>query len=95
MTFNRDKDADGASTLVLLDRINRGVQVETTGTSWLEHTHGAGQIDYELLWGTTMERMEVHRAAVNEHLLHLDKEHGLKFIERNGVYRLVVPPLDH
>lgn len=95
MTVNRNKDADCANTLALLDRINRGVQVAATATSWLEHTKGAGQVDYELLWGATMERMSLHTGAVKQHMRHLEIEHGLKVVERNGIYRLVVTALDN
>ncbi len=95
MTVNRNKDADRARTLLLLERINNGIKIAATATSWLDHTAGAGQIDYELLWGTTVDSMKLHRGAVHEHLRHLKNEHGLKVVKRNGIYRLVVPRPNH
>jgi hypothetical protein len=32
-------------------------------SSWLDHSGGNGQIDFELLWGTTLASMEKHRQA--------------------------------
>ena len=95
MTANRDTDRDREKTLDLLNRINQDADVEAASTSWLDHTGGNAQIDYALLWGTSMESMERHRGAVREHLLHLAREHGLKVKERDGIYRLTVQPPDH
>lgn len=92
MTAGRNVDIDRENTASLLDDINTGKYVTVSDTSWLDHSAGAAQVDFELLWGTTMPRMQLLRGAVNEHFLHLEIEHGLTVLEKNGVYRLVVTP---
>jgi hypothetical protein len=58
LTANRDIDRDREKALELLDRINQAADIGVSQMSWLEHTGGNGQIDFELLWGTTLASMK-------------------------------------
>lgn len=78
MSTRRNKQADREATRQILLR----PQKDTGGKSWLDHGGGAGRIDYQLLTGTTLERMRRERGGVGEHLRHLEEEHGL-LISRN------------
>lgn len=92
MTKNRVKTQDRENTLTLLIAIANGQGVKTGIPNWLGHTEGAAEIDVQLLFGTTMDQMELCRSAVTDHLRHLHDEHGLTIEARNGVYRMIVPP---
>ena len=93
MTFNRNITVDRQNTVALLAEVANGGPPTSDVPNWLEHRGGNAAIDAELLWGTTKAQMRTHRGAVNEHLRHLNVEHGLTVIERNGIYRLAVLPL--
>lgn len=93
MSFDRNKELDRQRTATLLSEVANGATVSPTVPNWLGHMgDGNSLIDIELLWGTTMPQMLMHRPAVEEHLWHLITEHGLTVLERNGVYRLAVLP---
>ena len=89
MTFNRNIDQDRQATTALLTDVSNGGQLPANRPNWLGHRGGNAEIDAALLWGITMEQMQTCRGAVDEHLRHLNVEHGLTVIERNGIYRLL------
>ena len=95
MTKSAGLESDKKNTALLLKQVSSGQQVAALHKSWLGHTKGAGQLDFMLLRGISMTSMLVHRGAVKEHFRHLNKEHGLKVVEINGVYKLVVPLSEH
>lgn len=61
--------------------------------NWLGHRGGAAAIDTLLLNGATLEALEFHRGAIQEHLRHLRVEHGLTISEDGGIFRFTQPAL--
>jgi len=90
MSSQRDKGSDRQRTAALLLEVMNGAEPPAELPNWLGHTEGAACIDAELLWGSTMPRLELCRGAVQEHFRHLRVEHGLTVDDRNDVYRLAV-----
>ena len=60
------------------------------GLNWLGHktTSGAATLDTLLLKGATMSELKKVRGAVNEHLRHLENEHGLKITQKGDIYKI-------
>ena len=90
MTKKRDINIDRRRTAELLLDVANGEMEGAIAKNWLGHTGGAEEVDFLLLCGTTLERMEKSRGAVREHLNHLRDEHGLTVTEVTGVFRLAV-----
>lgn len=89
MTFNRDKRNDKRLTESL---IQSGRRVMFAEPSWLGHKGKGAVLDYELLKGATKEQLVLRsgrkRSAVDAHLYHLKKEHGITISSMYGVYKL-------
>lgn len=84
---------DRQRTTALLQSVANGVALDQTLPNWLRHRGGNAKIDFELLSGTTMARMSVHRGAVSQHLGHLNAVHGLTVVKAGDTYHLAVRPL--
>lgn len=89
MSTGRDIHSDRAATAHLI--LNPAARSEFAGgePNWLGHTGGASGIDWELLDGATMLQLLRHRttkAAVDNHIVHLRKQHGL-LVERGEAIR--------
>ncbi len=87
MTFNRDKKQD---IKITNEHIQNKENVFRKNRSWLDHTEGAADIDYDLLQGATLEQMMKStgrsKSSVKNHFQHLKIEHGITISENNGVY---------
>jgi len=73
---NRDKMRDGRETKKLV--LGPVTGQNSPGKNWLGHGGGNGKIDYLLLKGATMARLEKERGGVKAHFQHLVRTHGLK-----------------
>jgi len=80
MSTNRDKNLDRMITLKIIhgSLINNHCDHEV-GTNWLGHKldSGADLLDRALLEGATFTELKRIRGASREHILHLEKEHGI------------------
>ena len=95
MSKNRNKTLDRENTAALLAEVANGSITSTDVPNWLGHSgDGNTRIDAELLWGSTLTWIgSPPRRAIKEHLKHLETDHGLHVLERNGVHRIVILPL--
>ena len=88
MTFKRDTKLDIKLTNRLLSK-NEVVRKEP---SWLDHKGKGCILDYELLKGATKEQLILRSgrklSAVNAHLYHLKKEHGLIISKDQDRYKI-------
>lgn len=92
MTTNRNIDADKLETVRVLQLVGRGTTDDANDPpNWLGHTQGSAKLDRALINGATMTELEAIRGAIDEHFLHLRKEHGLEIAKDGDVYRMVVP----
>lgn len=85
MSFKRNIPTDQRNTASLIGHV-----YTSTGTeNWLGHrnTAGTAHIDSLLLQGATFQQLGGKRKAVNQHINHLRREHGLKITVTNGVYK--------
>lgn len=84
--MRRDKAQDLMRTRDIL--LGKAPQLSSGGNSknWLGHSGGAACIDALLLQGATMPELRECRGAVQSHFSHLDTEHGLPVVERQGRY---------
>lgn len=89
MTINRNKIQDVKTTDA---QIYNRANVIQKDQSWLGHTKGSAILDYELLKGTTVQRM-MEKSGRGEgstigHIKHLEVEHGLTISQKEGYYKL-------
>jgi hypothetical protein len=84
MSLNRDVNLDRKATLAVLK--GQLLPIEG-GRNWLGHdvNSGAAKIDEMLLHGATRNQMELARGGVEEHIRHLQKDHGLPITEAGDV----------
>lgn len=89
MSFNRKISIDVKNTI---DTMKNGERNAIDGKNWLGHHVGSGaaKIDSMLINGATLDEMSSIRGAVEGHLYHLEKEHGLKIHSIEGKYFLSV-----
>jgi len=69
------------------ERVRSGTSPEFYGrVNWLGHQldKATSQLDRMLLRGTTQEELASVRGAINNHLRHLAKEHGLVVRHQGG-----------
>lgn len=89
MTFNRDKNYDRKITKKL---IALGRNATFTEPSWLDHKGKGAILDFELLKGATKGHLVFKSgrklSAVNAHIYHLKREHGLEVVVEDGKYLL-------
>lgn len=81
MTNNRDKVRDQTETQRIMSLIHPGTP------NWLGHTGAAASVDYALLHGATIDQLRSFRDTAEEHMRHLEAEHGLQVVCEDGVYR--------
>ena len=93
MTANRNIASDRRSTALLLEQVVGGANPIHDVPNWLGHRGRNAAIDAALLSGTTMRQMLIHRDSVQQHLWHLNAEHGLTVVKAGDVYHLAVRPL--
>lgn len=82
MTQNRNFEEDRMRTLAMI----REPQEPMAARNWLGHevVSGAAKIDQLLLAGATWDELEKQRTSAREHIRHLEIDHGLRVIERDG-----------
>jgi len=94
MTTGRDIKKDQAVTAHLLSQIGDDSFDKLDYVSWLGHTGGGGLADALLLIGATEEQLKIARPkSLDQHIYHLQSEHGLTVQVENGIYRLVNPQI--
>lgn len=87
MTIKRNISEDQTMTKMVIDNWLSGNK-QKREINWLGHTKGTGNLDYMLIEGATINELEQFRGAVNRHLNHLKKEHGINIsiIKESGKY---------
>lgn len=87
MSTNRHIRKDQANTEALIN--GKELDQRDSKTNWLgpRISSGAAGIDQLLLKGATLERLERERGAVNQHLRHLELEHGLHVVNNGGLLK--------
>jgi hypothetical protein len=88
MTVNRNKRQDRERTI---EQILKPVTLSPEiGVNWLGHrtTSKASTLDAMLLHGTTITEMEKVRGAVENHIRHLEQEHGLTIKTDGETYKI-------
>ncbi len=93
MSTGRSIPEDQARTMQIQVQLHQFNALLQAQPNWLGHRGGAAAIDTLLLNGATLEALEFHRGAVQEHLRHLRVEHGLTIFEDNGIFRFTQPAL--
>lgn len=91
MSTGRNIPVDRASTIHFQQQLQHLNALLQAQPNWLGHRGGAAAIDTLLLHGATLEAMEFHRGAIQEHLRHLRVEHGLNVLEEDGRFRFAPP----
>lgn len=93
MTTKRNIHSDKLETVRILQLVGLAANNDADEPpNWLGHTLGSAQLDRALLNGATMKELKAIRGAINEHFLHLRKEHGLEIHKDvDDVYRIIVP----
>jgi len=88
MTVNRNKRQDRERTKELI--LKPGTLSPEAGVNWLGHktTSAASTLDSMLLRGATMSELKKARGAVQEHIRHLEHEHGLSITSYGDIYRI-------
>ena len=90
MTEFRDKKRDIKTTA---EYINNKENIPPKEKSWLDHTRGSAVLDFALLKGATINQMIVdsgrQKESVIGHIKHLETEHGLIVVEKDGIHTLV------
>lgn len=81
MSANRNIENDKALTRQLILDIDR--PVSSGGENWLGHHRKTAVVDYLLLDGATLDKLQEQRGAINQHILHLRNAHGLLVIENS------------
>jgi predicted HNH restriction endonuclease len=87
VTFKRNISEDQASTKLAIKDWLGGNKRKST-KSWLGHSEGARNLDFMLIDGATKEELEGYRGAVDKHIYHLRKEHGVNVLKVSGKYIL-------
>lgn len=87
MSKNRNKIQDRNKTK---DIMQSNIQKSENGKNWLGHSDDskAACLDTMLLNGTSMTAMKNVRGAINEHIWHLENEHGLTINIINDMYKI-------
>ena len=88
MTFKRDIKHDIKLTNHFLSK----KEIVYSEPSWLDHKGKGCILDYELLKGATKEQLVLRSgrkmSAVNAHLYHLKKEHGLVISKKEDKFKI-------
>lgn len=88
MSKNRNKPTDRHETNRIKNLPYAARSSETKKCpNWLRHKGGNRLIDRDLLTGGTIATFAQYRSAVEQHLYHLKKEHGLKIVKSHGIFR--------
>lgn len=92
MTFHRDINSDRKLTERL---IQSGRNAPFREPSWLDHKGKGAILDYELLKGATKGQLVLRSgrkmSAVNAHIYHLKREHGLEITVNQEKYLIDIP----
>lgn len=96
MTFKRNITLDQESTRdILAEHQKTHLWPEK---SWLGHEQGNGRIDILLIGGATIEDLALASgrvpSAVNAHLYHLKREHGLSIVHDGNILRFARDQLE-
>ena len=86
MNRNKREDRERTKDLILkLDMLS-----PEPGLNWLGHktTSAASTLDTMLLHGAKLPEMKKVRGAVESHIWHLEKEHGLKITHQGDCYKI-------
>lgn len=88
MTVNRNKRQDRERTKEQI--LKPGTLSPEAGTNWLGHKSmsAASTLDSMLLRGATIAEMKKVRGAVESHIRHLEKEHGLSITKDGDICKI-------
>ncbi len=88
MTVNRNKRQDRERTKEQI--LYPNTLSPEVGSNWLGHrtTSKASTLDTMLLNGATMPELKKVRGAINEHLRHLELDHGLSIKINGDIYKI-------
>jgi hypothetical protein len=93
-TAGRNSTRDRALTVEVLIRISQGAPVDLSEPNWLGHTRAAARLDALLVCGAPRSLLDETRGTVAEHFVHLRAVHGIDVVEANGMWRMVVQPIN-
>jgi hypothetical protein len=84
---NRDKPNDISNTNQQLIK-----RIHTSGKmNWLGHrkSDATAKLDEMLLMGATIDELKAIRGAIDDHIYHLRREHGLEILDDGEIYRFI------
>lgn len=95
MGKNRNMQQDREHTVALLQQIAAGNAAPIGIPTWLDH--GGDQnaiVDHALLVGSNLENLDgVTKSRAQDHVYHLEMEHGLEIERPGGIYRFTMQGL--
>lgn len=97
MTIHRNKEQDRHETLRLWRQLHSDNSTPISPTSWLGHTGKCAKIDWMLIYGASIEKLETSGrsvSSIHDHIRHLNKEHGLKISNENRIFQYAVNDLE-